>query len=501
LLLLSGWCGLLFFYGLGQGDLHKTEGLRVLVSAECLRRGSWIVPTLYGEPLLTKPPGMYAAIALASWPAGRVSETTARLPSALAASATVFLFYWTFARLLGRRAGLAAGCLLPATVLWLNRAPSAEIDMLQLAWVSASLLCWLRALEVTERSSGRWCEWLWWQLALLAVAGGLLTKWTAPAFFYLTVVPVLAWRSHLAHLWRWSHLLSAAVASLPCLAWAAAVVAEVGWPTLYESVRREALQHLSPLHHSRPYPWHETLLFPLTFLASALPWSAAAVLALRPSFVPQSKEGVRRLWQVLCCWAGANLVFWALVPGHHVRHAMPLQPGLAGLAALVWIVWLRGRFLFPPPLWGRVRVGGKESTPASSLPPTPALPHKGGGRKRKVFLALLACWLVVKLVFVHFPVRGGKLARPRQCGEQLAAAVPEGEVLHLCGLKDATTLYYYGRPARRLPAVEQLPLGSRPAYCALTKAEWQQWPAPRPVRLLLELKDSQGGPLVLVRSP
>src|SRR5437879_4970928 len=90
ILILAAFCGFLFFYGLNQGELYRTESLRAIIAAEFLRSGNWIVPTLYGEPLFTKPPGMYAAIALCSWPFGQVTETTARLPSAVAATFTVF---------------------------------------------------------------------------------------------------------------------------------------------------------------------------------------------------------------------------------------------------------------------------------------------------------------------------------------------------------------------------------------------------------------------------
>src|SRR5262245_17373263 len=65
-LVLTLVCGFLFFYGLNAGELYRTESLRAIIGAEFLRSGNWIVPTLYGEPLLTKPPGMYAAIALLS---------------------------------------------------------------------------------------------------------------------------------------------------------------------------------------------------------------------------------------------------------------------------------------------------------------------------------------------------------------------------------------------------------------------------------------------------
>src|SRR5205807_3102085 len=115
--------------------------------------GDWVVPTLYGEPLLTKPPGMYAAIAAVSRPFGGVSDWSARLPSALAATATVFLFYWYFRRLFGVRGGLIAGLIVPASVMWLDKATAAEIDMLQVFWVAASVLFFLRALEAEEATA------------------------------------------------------------------------------------------------------------------------------------------------------------------------------------------------------------------------------------------------------------------------------------------------------------------------------------------------------------
>src|SRR6516165_6846803 len=43
--------------------------------------------------------------------------------------------------------------------------------------------------------------------------------------------------------------------------------------------------------------------------------------------------------------------------------------------SLMGVVTESGGFLLPPPLWGRVGVGGRLS------PPTPTLPHKGGGGK------------------------------------------------------------------------------------------------------------------------
>jgi len=477
-------CSILFFYGLNAGELYQTESLRAILAAEFLRSGNWIVPKLYGQPLLTKPPGMYVAIALASWPFGRVSTATARLPSALAASITVLLSYSVFARRLGQRAGLIAAAILPVSVFWLGRVPSAEIDLVQLAWVAAALLCFLRTLEVAEttlssppgeRNKGpRWCEWFWWQLALLCVAGGLLTKWTAPAFFYLTVVSLLWRRGRLRILLRPAHLLSVLLASLPCLAWAVAVATSAGWRPLWEAVRSEALPRLSPLHHSRPYPWHELVTFPIIFLAANLPWSAAAWWTWSPRFACLWDERGQRLLQLLHCWTWPNLFFWSLVPGHHLRHALPLQPGLAGLAALAWIAWLDGRLRWPLPTL----------------------------RPAAVFFTLMALWLATKIIFVTLivPARDG-LRAPSLKGQQIAALVPPGQILYLFRLKDEGILFYYGRPAQRLPAPAFLPTSEHSVYCLITENEYLQWSGPRPPEILLRLCDEQQCPIVLVKMP
>jgi 4-amino-4-deoxy-L-arabinose transferase-like glycosyltransferase len=473
--LLGCWCGVLFFWGLGAGELYQTEGLRARVASEALSGGRWLVPTLYGEPLLTKPPGMYAAIALASWPRGAVTAATARLPSALAATATVLLFYATFARRLGRRAGLTAAFLLPASFLWLERVPSAEIDMPQLAWVAGSLCCFLRALEAAEASPAgprRGRAWVWWVAALGCVSGGALTKWTAPAFFYLTVLPLLWWRGRLRLLASPAHLAALALAAALGAAWVAVAVSAAGWPAFRDTVTREALQHLSPVHHGRPYPWAEVLTFPLLFLLAALPWSACTLPALRPGFAGLWGERGRRLLQLMHCWAWPNLLFWSLVPGHKLRHALPLHPGLAGLAAFVWLAWRAGRLRWPLP---RLRAG-------------------------VALAALLASWLAVKLLFVHafVPARNPE-ARPRAKGEAVAARVPAGQTLYLFRLKDEGVLFYYGRPARRLPGPAALPRAGAPLYCLLAEAEWRGWSGPGRPEVLLRLCDEQGAPVWLVR--
>src|SRR5581483_12300811 len=82
----------------------------------------------------------YAAIGLCSLPFGEVTAATARLPSAIAATAAVLLVYGLFRRALGERPALLAALLLPTSVLWLDKVPSAEIDMTLVGWVTAAIV-------------------------------------------------------------------------------------------------------------------------------------------------------------------------------------------------------------------------------------------------------------------------------------------------------------------------------------------------------------------------
>ena len=498
-LVLALWSALLFLPGLTSGDLWRTEALRAIIAEECLRSGDWLVPTLYGQPLLTKPPGMYAAIALVSWPFGAVTTWSARLPSALAATAVVFLFYWTFARTLGRRAGLLAGLIVPASAFWLDKAPSAEIDMLQVAWVSAAVLLVVRALD-DERLAARW-----WIAALLCVAGGFLTKWTAPLFFYATLIPLLVWRRQLRLLIATPHLAGVACAGLLCGGWVLAVTHLVGWDVFWTAFSREALQHLSPKHHAATVAqlsadhhhklnyWAGAALFPALVLAMSLPWSALALPAMRPSFGVALDPRGRLLWQALHCWAWPNLLIWTFLPDPSARHAAPLLPAFAGLATLVCIRMLGER--------GALAPRGAANDPRLELPRGANAPRSPSMRFATTALPVfLVGWLVVKLAFVSVIVPGRTAERqPRVKGAEIAAVVPAGRTLFLSRVKDEGIMFYFGGAVQRLEDWDDLPSTDEPLYAIVSESEWQRWDRRRAADVILDLRDQQRARLFVLR--
>ncbi len=457
-------CGILFFFGLNAGELWGNESLRAAVAAEMLRTGDWIVPHLYGEPLLTKPPGMYIAIALCSLPLGHVSEFSARLPSALAATATVFLVYWYFARELGARGGFLAALILPLSKLWLEKASSGDIDMLLVFWTTAAILLFLRGWSVA---------------AMLCVAGGFLTKWTTPAFFYATVLPFLWWRGELRWLWSRGHLVGLGLAALICAAWLVAVIAQVGVPAFSTTLEQEALQRLVPTYGGRPYPWGQALLHPLTAVAVGLPFSALALVTLWPGFYQLWDERGRRLLQALHCWAWPNLLLWSLATEHKPHFIFPLIPALSGLAAMVLLACTGG------PL-AATRRGAWCFAP-------------GGAVTARLVVAVVVVWIAVKIGYAHGLIsHRGHGRSARDAGQHLARLVPEDHILYLLDVRDDALLFYCGRSAQRLHSRADVPAGAGAVYC-LVPESLRHWTERETVQSVQEITDAQGEPLLLLR--
>ncbi|MFM7149420.1 MAG: ArnT family glycosyltransferase [Gemmataceae bacterium] len=460
-------CAFFLVAGISTGDLFRNEGLRARLAQELFLGGSLLVPSLYGEAHLTKPPGMSLFIALMSWPGGEVTTLTARLPSVVAGLAAILLVGWTVGRLSGARAGWLAAVMLPISPLWLDRVPSAEIDLVQLAWVTGAILFFFRAWDDAQSGSS---GWPWWMLAFACVMGGFFTKWTAPAFFYFTIVPFLAMRGQLYQLRSVPHLTGLLLASLIGSLWLILMVREAGAERVFDTLSREALLRLSPGHHPRPYPWDELVTFPLAFLAGCLPWTFLAIpLFTRNSATKTLTNREQALRELALAWVGVSLVFWTLVPGHRPRHILPAQPAVVLLASLVLNGWLDGRLRCFLPL---VKI-------------QPAL------------VAFVVCWLLVKAVWVGVVVPRRLQDRDlRGEGSRLARLVPEEATLRLSRLKDEGLLFYYGRSARRCLGSEEVP--ERESWWLLTGDESRSLP---PSALIVaHLRDGQGQPVVLVRT-
>ncbi|HUR36447.1 MAG TPA: hypothetical protein VM009_01435, partial [Terriglobales bacterium] len=82
LIIVAGFCGFLFFYGLGNiGLLGPDEPRYAQVAREMLERDDFITPTLHGQAWLEKP-ALYYWRAMLAFDTFGVKDWVARLPSA-----------------------------------------------------------------------------------------------------------------------------------------------------------------------------------------------------------------------------------------------------------------------------------------------------------------------------------------------------------------------------------------------------------------------------------
>jgi 4-amino-4-deoxy-L-arabinose transferase-like glycosyltransferase len=115
---------------LGSGPLAGTEGHRALVAHQMVMGGNWLLPKLYDQMYLAKPPLDYWILAASEKLTGTANELIWRLPSAIAGSLTAVFLCWIGGRWFGRWGGFATGISFCAMVTLWGQNHTAEVDAL-----------------------------------------------------------------------------------------------------------------------------------------------------------------------------------------------------------------------------------------------------------------------------------------------------------------------------------------------------------------------------------
>ena len=157
-------CAAVYLPRLGTGGLTSTEGHRAIPGWGMLESGDWVLPRMFGQVYLRKPPGMSWAVGASSAVFGE-TEFAARLPSALAMMGMSLVAMVFGARWFGRGAGLAAGLATALTPWFWSSGRSAEIEALNNFGTCAAVLL---VLELMVNREGR----RWWGTLLVAALLG-----------------------------------------------------------------------------------------------------------------------------------------------------------------------------------------------------------------------------------------------------------------------------------------------------------------------------------------
>jgi 4-amino-4-deoxy-L-arabinose transferase-like glycosyltransferase len=319
-LLLAGFCGFLFFFGLGYfGLIGADEPRYAQVAREMLGRHDWITPTLGGQPWLEKPPLYYWQAMLAYGIFG-VSDWAARLPSAGDATLMVVAIYFFLFRF--RPGCQLDGALMSAAAAGvLGFARAASTDMPLAAAFTIALLAWYAWYETGAR---QYLALFYASLALGTLAKGPVAPFLATAIIVVFAVAKNDYRL----LWRTLWVPGILLFCLLTLPWYIAVQARnPGFVRVFFLQHNLARFATDLYHHRQPF-WYYV---PVALLG-LVPWTvfvlAALVESLHAWWTERSQmfKSEDALIVFLILWLAVPAVFFSLSQSKLPGYIIPALP-------------------------------------------------------------------------------------------------------------------------------------------------------------------------------
>jgi 4-amino-4-deoxy-L-arabinose transferase-like glycosyltransferase len=298
-LLLAGFCGFLFFYGLASfGLIGADEPRYAQVAREMFARHDWITPTLSGKPWLEKP-ALYYWQAMIAYAVFGVSDWAARLPAAVDATLMVTAIY-LFLRRFSSGFELDGALMTASAVGVIGFSRAASMDMPLAATFTMALLAWYAWQESSRKL---YLAFFYIFLGFGVLAKGPIAPFLAAAIIVIFSVGMRDARLILRTLWLPGLLLFCAVV----LPWYVAV--QIKNPEFF---RVFILEHNfarfgTNLYHHKEAFWY---YLPVVLLG-VLPWTIFIVAALI--------ENVRAWWASGRKLSSedalsAFLILWLIVP-------------------------------------------------------------------------------------------------------------------------------------------------------------------------------------------
>jgi len=330
------------------------EGLNAEAAREMLVRGDWITPTFNGELRTAKPALLYWLQIVAYLVLG-VNEAAARLPSVLAAWASVLLTYELARRMFDPYTGLLAGLVLASAFEFVLLAHAATPDAVLLLFTVLTFYAFWRGAADGGRT--------WFVPTGLAAGFAVLAKGPVGVLLPGVIIGLFfAWNAQWRRLADWRLAAGGLAFVLVALPWYVAVSMATRTAFIGDFWGRQNVHRfLQPMEgHGGPLYYHAVGLF--VFFA---PWSVFLGItlwhALRESRSPRlagtpgsgaahddsaeprvalcGTEGYR----LLVCWCAAYLAFFSLAATKLPNYVLPMYPALAILTARMLVQWTAGR--------------------------------------------------------------------------------------------------------------------------------------------------------------
>jgi 4-amino-4-deoxy-L-arabinose transferase-like glycosyltransferase len=371
-LLLAGFCGFLFFFGLNYfGLVGADEPRYAQIAREMLERGDWVTPTLGGKPWLEKPV-LYYWQAIVAYRLFGVSDWTARLPSAVDAGAMVLAIYFFLRKI--RPAFDLDGALITASMAGvIGFARAASTDMPVSAMFTIGMLSWWAWRESSRK--------VYLALFFVFLALGTLAKGPVTVVLAVIILCLYALITRELHLlwdslWLPGLLLYSAIA----LPWYVAV--QVRNPAFFRIfiLEHNFARFASDLYHHTQPIWY---YLPVTLVA-LLPWTALAIAALWNSLRTFEIKPGLMLFSLI--WFLVPVILFSVSRSKLPGYILPAVPA----GALLVVEWARRKE--NAPRWWTLAIhsliAGAVLMPAMMLPYLLLLHHLPVGRSGLLTIAI-----------------------------------------------------------------------------------------------------------------
>lgn len=342
-LALIAFCGFLFLLGLQiVGLVGADEPRYAQVAREMLARHDWVTPVLYGHPWLEKPPLYYWCAMIAYKGAGGVSDTAARLPTAVLSSLLI-IFIYGWARRMRPGMQLDAALITASAAIVVGFGRSASTDMPLTVMFTIAMLSWY-AWYAGRRRAPLLAFYIFLALATLA---------KGPVAIFLAGVIVLLF----AALRRDGRLL---LQTLSPIGIALYLAIAAPWFIAVQHANPEFfrtffLQHNLERFSSNLYHHPEPFWFyvPVALLA-LVPWTVFAVAALIDAirdwrYSTEQPSGQEDLRTYLAIWLLVPIVFFSLSHSKLPGYILPAIP--AGTILLADFILRRESEQQKPSMW------------------------------------------------------------------------------------------------------------------------------------------------------
>jgi 4-amino-4-deoxy-L-arabinose transferase-like glycosyltransferase len=319
-----------YFHNLGAlGLVGPDEPRYAWIARDMAETGDWVTPRLYGEPWFEKPVLYYWGAAL-SFKLFGVSETAARLPSAIAALLSTLSMAWLAWRTYGAETARWLLLVLPTTVGMIGFAHAAATDMPFAGMLSIAMICAAVILGlVKDENTPILPRTPWLALLLFGFFLGLAALAKGPAAVLLSGGAVFLW-AVCTRGWRDAsrclHPVAIASFCLTALPWY--ILCARRNPDFFRIfiLEHNFKRYLTPeFQHIQPF-W---VYIPIVLLA-VFPWTLHLIPATRELFTERQNPSKRTgLGVLLFCWPAFTIVFFSISKSKLPGYILPAVPPIA----------------------------------------------------------------------------------------------------------------------------------------------------------------------------